>query len=175
MGFLSLVNYQSWVLGLSYVLVGSCVSVSIRERDLVRQGVDAMKRWIMVFCLILVSSLGVLIPAGAQASTVAASQLTSGKPVKATIPAPGQSLTFLFAATAKKNVTFNVTHFSFAQPGGPDEVFLVFYKPGSSTAYATCDVGGTTTCPLTTPVPGTWSVELVPYGANVGSLTLKLT
>ena len=97
------------------------------------------------------------------------------KPVKATISAPGQSLTFLFAATAKKNVTFNVTHFSFTQPGGPNEVFLVFYKPGSSTAYATCDVGGTTTCRLTTPVGGTWSVALIPYEANVGSLTLKLT
>ncbi len=68
-----------------------------------------------------------------------------------------------------------MTHFSFTQPEGPREVFLVFYKPGSSTAYATYDVGGTTTCPLTTPVAGTWSVELVPYEANVGSLTLKLT
>jgi hypothetical protein len=159
-------------LGLSYILVGSCVSVSMRERDLVHQGVDAMKRWIMVFCLILISSLGVLVPAGAQASTVAAGQLTSGKPVKATISAPGQSLTFSFAATAKKNVTFNVTHFSFTQPGGPREVFLVFYEPGSSTAFTTCDVGGSTYCNFTTPVGGTWSVVLVPYEANVGSLTL---
>jgi hypothetical protein len=131
-----------------------------------------MKRWIVVFCLILIPALGVLIPAGAQASTVAAGQLISGKPVKATISTPGQTVAFLFAATAKKNVTFNVTHFSFAQPGGPREVFLVFYEPGSSTADTTCDVGGGTYCNFTTPVGGTWSVALVPYEANVGSLTL---
>ena len=68
-----------------------------------------------------------------------------------------------------------MTHFSFTQPEGPYEVFLVFYKPGSSSAYTTFDVGGSTACHLTTPVGGTWSVALVPYGANVGSLTLKLT
>jgi hypothetical protein len=134
-----------------------------------------MKRWIMVFCLILISSLGLLIPAGAQASTVAAGQLASGNPVKATISTPSQTVTYTFAATAKKNVTFNVTHFSFAQPGGPNEVFLVFYEPGSSRAYTTCDVGGTTICALTTPVGGRWSIALIPYEANVGSLTLKLS
>ncbi len=131
-----------------------------------------MKRWIMVSCLILISALGVLVPAGAQASTVAVGQLTSGKPVKATISTPGQSVTYTFAATAKKNVTFNVTHFDFSQPGGPNEVFLVFYEPGGSSAYTTCDVGGDTYCHFTTPVGGTWSVALVPYEANVGSLTL---
>jgi hypothetical protein len=131
-----------------------------------------MKRWIMVFCLILISSLGLLIPAGAQASTVAAGQLASGNPVKATISKPGRTVTYTFAAAAKKNVTFNVTHFSFAQPGGPNEAFLVFYEPGSRTAYTTCDVGGSTHCNFTTPVGGIWSVALVPYEANVGSLTL---
>jgi hypothetical protein len=136
------------------------------------QGVDAMKRWIMVFCLILIPALGVLVPAGAQASTVAAGQLTSGNPVKATISTPGQSVTYTFAATAGKNVTFNVTHFSFTQPEGPHEVFLVFYEPGSSRSYTTCDVGGSTYCNFTTPVGGIWSVALVPYEANVGSLTL---
>lgn len=134
-----------------------------------------MKRWIMVSCLILISALGVLFPAGAQASTVSAGQLTSGKPVKAAISTPGQSVTYTFAAAAGKNVTFNVTHFAFAQPGGPNEVFLVFYKPGTSSAYTTCDVGGSTYCHFTTPVGGTWSIELVPYEANIGSLTLELT
>jgi hypothetical protein len=134
-----------------------------------------MKRWITVFCLILITTLGGLVPAGAQASTIAAGQLTSGKPVKVTISSPGRSATNTFAAAAGKNVTFNVTHFSFAQPSGPHEVFLVFYEPGSSTSFTTCDVGTGTTCHLTTPVGGRWSIALVPYEANVGSLTLKLT
>jgi hypothetical protein len=118
---------------------------------------------------------GVLVPAGAQASTVAAGQLTSGKPVKASISTPGRSVTYTFAATAGKNVTFNVTHFDFTQPGGPNEVFLVFHKPGSSSTYTTCDVGGNTYCNFTTPVGGTLSIALIPYEANVGSLTLELT
>jgi hypothetical protein len=131
-----------------------------------------MKRWIVVFGLVLISSLGVLVPAGAQAGAVTAGRLASGNPVKATISAPGQSVTYTFAATAKKNVTFNVTHFHFTQPGGPDEVFLVFYEPGRSRAYTTCDASGTTYCNFTTPAGGIWSVALVPYEANVGSLTL---
>ena len=131
-----------------------------------------MKRWIVVSCLILISAVGALVPAGAQASTVAAGKLTSGKPVTATISTPGQSVTYTFAATAGKNVTFNVTHFNFSQAGGPNEVFLFFYKPGGSSSYTACDVGGDTYCNFTTPVGGTWSIALVPYEANVGSLTL---
>jgi hypothetical protein len=134
-----------------------------------------MKRWILVSCLVLISALGVLVPAGAQASTVAACKLTSGKPVKVTISKPGQQVKCTFSAAANKNVTFNVTHFDFTAPSGPVEVFLVFYEPGSSTSYNTCDVTGNTTCPLTPPVGGTWSVALVPYQANVGSLTIELT
>ncbi len=133
-----------------------------------------MQRWILVSCLILISALGVLVPAGAQASTVSAGKLTSGKPVKATISTPGQQVKYTFAATANKNVTFNVTHFNFTQPGGTGEVFLYFYEPGSSSIYAQCNngVAGNTYCNFTTPVGGTWKVALVPGGASVGSLTL---
>ena len=105
--------------------------------------------------------------------TVAGGQLTSGKPVTATISTPGQQVQYTFAATAKKNVTFNMTHFNFTD-NGPVEVFLVFYEPGSSSSYTTCDVTGNTTCPVKTLVGGTWSIALVPYAATVGSLTLTL-
>jgi hypothetical protein len=71
------------------------------------RGVDAVKRWILVGCLLLLSALGILVPAGAQASTVTAGQLTSGKPVKATISTPGQKVKYTFAATANKNVTLS--------------------------------------------------------------------
>jgi hypothetical protein len=133
-----------------------------------------MKRWILASGLVLIPALGVLVPAGARASTMAAGQLTSGKPVKATISKPGQQVKYTFAAKADKNVTFNVTHFHFSQPGGPNEVFLDFYKPGSSSKYTQCNDGviGNTYCNFTTPVGGTWKVVLVPYEANVGSLTL---
>jgi hypothetical protein len=131
-----------------------------------------MKRWILVSCLVLLSALGVLVPAGAQASTAATGKLTSGKPVKVTISTPGQQVTFTFAAKASKNVTFNVTHFSFSQPGGPNQVTLSFYKPGGSSPYTSCVVASDTYCNFTTPVSGTWKITLIPYEANVGSLTL---
>jgi hypothetical protein len=131
-----------------------------------------VKRWILVSCLVLIPALGVLVPAGAQASTVAGGELTSGKPVTATISTSGQQIQYTFAATAKKNVTFNVTHFDFTDGGGPVEVFLEFYEPDSSSAFTTCDVTGNTFCNFTTPVGGTWKVALIPYAATVGSLTL---
>jgi hypothetical protein len=133
-----------------------------------------VKRWIFAFCLLVVSALGILVPAGAQASTVTAGKLTSGKPVKATISTPGQQVKYTFAATANKNVTFNITHFNFTNNGSPGEVFIDFYEPGSSSIYAQCNNGvvGNTYCNFTTPVSGTWKVALVPFQASVGSLTL---
>lgn len=44
----------------------------------------------------------------AQASPLSAGRLTGGKPVKVTISNPGQQPKYTFAATAGKNVTFNV-------------------------------------------------------------------
>lgn len=104
-------------------------------------------------------------------------KLTSGKPVKATISKHGQQVKYTFAATANKNVTFNVTHFSFTNAGSAGEVFMYFYEPGSSSAYAQCNNGvvGNTTCSFKTPAGGTWKAELFPYQASTGSLTLKLS
>jgi hypothetical protein len=130
-----------------------------------------MRRWVLASCLVLIAALGVLVPASAQASTVAEGQLTSGKPVTATISTSGQQVEYTFAATAKKNVTFNVTHFDFTD-NGPVEVFLEFYEPGSSSAFTTCDFTGNSFCNFTTPVAGTWKVVLVPYAGTVGSLNL---
>jgi hypothetical protein len=134
-----------------------------------------MKRWIpVVCCLVLISALGTLVPAGAQASTVTAVKLTSGKPVKATISKHGQQVKYTFAAKANKNVTFNITHFNFTNSGSSGEVFIDFYEPGSSSIYTQCNNGvvGNTYCNFTTPVGGTWKVTLVPYQASVGSLSL---
>ena len=100
-------------------------------------------------------------------------KLTSGKQVEATISTSGQQIQYTFAATADKNVTFNVTHFDFTD-NGPIEVFLVFYEPGSSSSYTTCDVTANTTCPLEPPVGGIWSIALVPYAGTAGSLTLTM-
>ena len=132
-----------------------------------------MKRWILVSCLLLISALGAMVPAAAQASIAVAGQLTSGKPVKATIAMPGQQVKYTFAATANKNVTFNVTHFNFTDSSGPVQVTLYFYEPGSS-PFTQCTFVSNSTCSFTTPVSGTWKVALVPYEASVGSLTLKL-
>jgi hypothetical protein len=137
-----------------------------------------MKRWIMISCLILIAALGILVPAVAQASTIAGGQLTSGKPETATISTSGQQIEYTFAATANKNVTFKVTNFKFSQPGGPDQVTLDFYAPGNSWPGAwtdTCTFAGNSYCHFITPKSGTWSIELLPYEANVGSLTLELT
>jgi hypothetical protein len=110
------------------------------------------------------------------ANDVPTKALVPGTPVTTTIKFAGQHAGYTFAK-AKKTVTFSVTHFNFSQPGGSGEVFLYFYEPGTSSAYAQCNNGvvGNTTCRLTTPVGGTWKVALVPYQANVGSLTIKVS
>lgn len=110
----------------------------------------------------------------AQAATLASVQLTSGKPVKAVISKPGQKVTYTFAATANKHVTFQVTQFNFSNGTSPGGFYLDFYKPGSTSVYQTCTFTGNGSCNLTTPLTGTWSVELVPDGASVGSLTLTM-
>jgi hypothetical protein len=136
---------------------------------------DAMKRWILVSCLVLISALGVLVPAGAQASTAAGGELTSGKPVAVTISKVGQEFKYTFAATANKNVTFEITKFKLTDDGSTGSVYLYFYEPGSSSYYTYCYFDANGTCPVKTPVGGTWSIALLPSGASVGSLTIKLT
>ena len=103
--------------------------------------------------------------------------LTAGTPATTTIKFAGQGAGYTFAATKNKNVTFNVTHFSFTNQGSGGEVFLDFYEPDSSSIYTQCNNGvvGNTTCSVKPPVGGTWSVRLFPYQASVGSLTLERT
>jgi hypothetical protein len=111
------------------------------------------------------------------ANDVPTKALKPGTPVTTTIKFAGQHAGYTFAAKANKTVTFTVTHFNFTNDGSPGEVFLVFYEPGGSSAYAQCNNGivGNTTCSLKTPVGGTWKAALLPYQANIGSLTLKLS
>jgi hypothetical protein len=109
------------------------------------------------------------------ANDVPTKALTSGTPVTTTLTYEGQEAGYTFAATANKNVTFNVTRFNFTDSQGPVQVSLNFYEPGSSSLYTQCNFQANGTCSLKTPVGGTWKIALVPYAATVGSLTLKLT
>ena len=77
-----------------------------------------MKRWILAACSILLSVFVVFVPVVSQASTVAGGQLSSGKPVKATISTRGQQIKYTFSATAHKHVTFQVTQFNLSN-GSP--------------------------------------------------------
>jgi len=159
-------------------MVCSWVSVrSVAENgDLfATRGLGTLKRWISIFCLILIPALGVLVPAGAQAATPAAVQLTSGKPVKVTISTPGQKIKYTFAATAHKHVTFQVTQFNFADGTNPGSFYLYFYEPGNTSSYTSCYFSGDGSCNVTTPISGTWTAQLVPYDASVGSLSLTMT
>jgi hypothetical protein len=150
---------------------------SVRKQDFVHYGgFDVMKRWLAVSCLVLISALGVLVPAGAQAGALATTKLTSGKPVKATISKPGQTVKYTFAAKKNKNVTFQVTKFDFTDNGSAGSAYLYFYEPDSSTDYTYAYFTANATCgPFTTPVGGTWTATLVPYAASVGILKLALT
>ena len=131
-----------------------------------------MKRWILVSCLAIISALVVLVPVGAQASTVSGGRLSSGKPVKVTISTPGRQIKYTFSATAHEHVTFQVTQFNFSNGSSGGLVDLYFYKPGSTSTYKSCAFSDNGYCDFTTPITGTWSVKLVPYSSSVGSLTL---
>ena len=131
-----------------------------------------MKRWILIPCLIFIWALGLLAPAGAQASTTVPTKLTSGTPVKATVSKPGQQLEYTFAATVNKNVTFNVTHFDFTDNGSGGSFYLYFYEPGSSSVYASPGFNANGYYNFTPPEGGTWKITLVPYSNSVGSMTL---
>jgi hypothetical protein len=131
-----------------------------------------MKRLISIFCLILISALGLVVPAGAQAATLTTVQLTSGKPVKVTISRPGQKIKYTFAATAHKHVTFQVTKFNLSDGTSPGSFYLDFYKPGGTSPYTSNYFGDNGYFDFTTPVSGTWSVKVVPYSSSVGSMIL---
>src|SRR5438874_1621142 len=131
-----------------------------------------MKRWILVSCLALISALVILVPVGAQASTVSGGQLYSGKPVKATISTAGQQIKYTFSGTAGKHVTFQVTQFNFSDGTSPGSFYLNFYKPGSSSVFKSCYFSDDTWCDFTPSLTGTWSVQLLPWDASTGSMTL---
>jgi len=131
-----------------------------------------MKRCILTFCLILLAALGILVPAAAQATTVASVPLTSGKPVNAVISAPGQQLTYTFAAKANNHVTFQVTKFNLSNGTSTGSAYLNFYEPGSISVYTDCYISSNTWCDFTPPLGGTWKVVVAPNSASVGSLTL---
>jgi hypothetical protein len=132
-----------------------------------------MKRHSLIPSLLLILTLAVLLPAGAQASTATAGNLPSGEPVQVAISEPGQQPVYTFASTENENVTFNVTHFNItASTGVTPEFALVFSEPGSTSVYTRCNFGDNGYCNFTTPVPGTWSITVVPNFDSVGSFTL---
>ena len=104
-------------------------------------------------------------------------QLTSGKPVTATISSRGQKINYTFAATKGKHVTFQVTNFKLTDGSSSGSAWVYFYEPGAtgSNYYTACAVSSNTYCNFTPPVTGTWSVQLQPSSASVGSLTLTVT
>src|SRR5207247_1179436 len=116
--------------------------------------------------------LVVLVPVGAQASTVSGGQLYSGKSVKATISTAGQQIKYTFSATAGKHVTFQITQFNFSNGSSGGLVTLNFREPGSTSTYKSCSFSDDGYCDFITPLTGTWTVKLVPYSGSVGSLTL---
>jgi hypothetical protein len=131
-----------------------------------------MKRWILVPCLVLVSTLVVLVPAGAGASSLSATMLASGKPVQVTISQVGQEPEYTFAATADRNVAFNVTNFDITATSGVEPYFfLEFYEPNGS-HYVNEGFGRDGYYNFSPPVGGTWSIAVVPNLTSVGSFTL---
>src|SRR5258707_1052810 len=131
-----------------------------------------MKRWILVSCLAIISALVVLVPVGAQASTVSGGRLYSGKPVKATISTPGRQIKYTFSATAHEHVTFQLTQFIFSNGSSGGLVELGISKPGRTRKFSAGAFSYKKNSDFTTPITGTWSVQLVPYASAVGSLTL---
>jgi hypothetical protein len=109
------------------------------------------------------------------ANDVATQALASGTPVNTTIKFEGQQAGYTFAATAGTARTFNVTQFNFSNGSSGGQVILSFYEPGSSSAFTSCSFVGNDHCGFTPPLTGTWSAELVPVSASVGSLTLTMT
>jgi archaellum component FlaF (FlaF/FlaG flagellin family) len=109
------------------------------------------------------------------ARDVATVALTSGTPVNTTIKFEGQRAGYTFAATAGKHVTFQVTNFNFSNGSSSGEVVLNFYKPGSTSIDTSCAFYRNDYCDVTPSISGTWSVELVPVSASVGSLTLTMS
>jgi hypothetical protein len=109
------------------------------------------------------------------ANDVASKALTSGTPVTTTIKFEGQHAGYTFTSAAGATRTFKVTQFNFSDGTSPGAFYLYFYEPGNTSSYTDCYFSGNGSCNFTTPISGTWSIELVPDGASVGSMTLTKT
>jgi hypothetical protein len=113
------------------------------------------------------------------AGDVANTALLFTDPVKTTIKVEGQYADYTFTTLAHTILTFTVTQFSFTNGGSGGRVYLAFYEPGvsysSGNDYTYCVFTANGYCTLTTPVGGTWSALLEPFGASVGNLTLTMT
>jgi len=124
-----------------------------------------------------------LVPDGASVGTmtltfakdVATVALASGTPVATTINFEGQHAGYTFTSTAGATRTFNVTQFNFTNGSSGGAFTLNFYEPGSTSSYTSHYFPGNGSFSFTTPLSGTWSVQLVPDGASVGSMTLTRT
>ena len=124
-----------------------------------------------------------LVPDGASVGTMtltfakdmATVALASGTPVATTINFEGQHAGYTFTSTAGATRTFNVTQFNFTNGSSGGAFTLNFYEPGSTSSYTSHYFPGNGSFSFTTPLSGTWSVQLVPDGASVGSMTLTRT
>jgi hypothetical protein len=108
------------------------------------------------------------------ANNVAAVMLGPRYAVATTIKFEGQYAQYTFAATAGNSVVFNVSNFKFSGNGSSPAFYLVFFEPGSNSQYTSCTFGGNSSCDLTPPQSGTWSILLEPVGTSVGSLVIEL-
>jgi len=109
------------------------------------------------------------------ANDVATKALTSGTAVSTTIKFEGQHAGYTFAAHAGGTKTFDVTQFNFNDGTNPGSFYLYFYEPNNTSSYTSCFYGGDGSCDVTTPLSGTWTVQLVPYDASTGSMKLTMT
>jgi hypothetical protein len=106
---------------------------------------------------------------------VATKTLTSGIPLATTIQYQGQHAGYTFTSTAGATRRFKVTQFNFTDGTNPGSFYLYFYEPGNTSSYTSCYFSGDGSCNVTTPISGTWTAQLVPYDASVGSLSLTMT
>ena len=109
------------------------------------------------------------------ANDVASHALTSGTTATTTIKFQGQHAGYTFSGTESKHDTFQVTQFNFSEGTGPGAFWLYFYKPGRTSYYAEHYFSDNGSYVLSTPISGTWTVQLVPGGASVGSLVLTMS
>jgi hypothetical protein len=94
----------------------------------------------------------------------------NGPPVTVNITTPGQSAALRFAGTANEKATVHVTNSTISC------VTTGIVKPNGASLFSELDCGSSFNLPTQTlPVTGTYTLSLVPQGADTGSLTVKIT